>query len=83
MLENDARAQLARLPLTHRDPVALAARSRLNDACLALRGTYTKDTQRNVRVLEALDGDLRAFVRRLREAAEADDPRAAFADVKP
>jgi hypothetical protein len=54
----------------------------LNDACLAARGTYAQDAGRHEHVLEALDGDLQAFVRRLRESAEQTDPRAAFFETE-
>jgi predicted aminopeptidase len=80
-LEAAARDELARLPLEERDPATLAARARLSDACLALRGTYTEDMQRLADVLAALDGDLASFVERLREAAGADDPRDTFVDA--
>jgi predicted aminopeptidase len=77
-LEADARVELAALPLTRHDPESLAADIRLGDACLALRSTYTADTGRHAAVLEALGGDLRAFVERLRGAAKHDDPQTAF-----
>jgi hypothetical protein len=50
----------------------------LNDACLALSGTYHADTRRLAGVLAALGGDLAAFVARVKSAAEADDPRTAL-----
>ncbi len=59
------------------DPT-LAERVRLNDACLALAATYTADIPRYAALLERFDGDLRAFVARLREVSKADDPRAAL-----
>lgn len=79
-LEEEARAEIAALPLTTRDAPRLAEFVRLNDACLALRGTYRGDTPKLADLLEALEGDLRAFIQRLREAAESDDPRATFLD---
>ena len=51
-------------------------RIRLNDACLALHGTYAGDIAHHAAVLESLDGDLRRFVARLHRA-EA-QPRQAF-----
>lgn len=77
-LERDARAELAALDLTTRNAALLAERVRLGDACLALRGAYVQDTAHHQAVLDALDGDLGAFVARLIEAGEADDPRSTF-----
>jgi predicted aminopeptidase len=51
---------------------------RLNDACLALAATYAADIPRYAEKLGTLGGDLAAFVRRLRELADADDPREAL-----
>jgi hypothetical protein len=56
----------------------LAQRLRLNDACLALRGTYTDDLEHHAEVFAALGSDLTALISRLRAAAKTDDPRAAF-----
>jgi len=75
-LEADARARIAALELTWRDAHALAAELLLNDACLAISGTYHADTARLAAVLDALGGDLRAFLARVESAAETDDPRA-------
>ena len=77
-LERAFRKQLASLPLTSRDPASFAARARLNDACLALSGTYAADDARLKRLLGELDGDLFRFIERLRTAAEAEDPREDF-----
>jgi predicted aminopeptidase len=77
-LETAARARFAALPLTGRDATRFAERARINDACLAIQGTYVADTPQYREVLERLGGDLSAFVTRLREAADADDPRASF-----
>jgi len=55
-----------------------AERLQLNDACLALAATYASDIPRYAEKLEALRGDLVAFVSQLREAADADDPREAL-----
>jgi predicted aminopeptidase len=67
--EEEARAEIA---------APHAERLRLNDACLALAATYASDIPRYAEKLEALDGDLAAFVGRLREVADADDPREAL-----
>jgi predicted aminopeptidase len=56
----------------------VAASARLNDACLALTGTYSADLPGYAEALAASGGDLRAFVARLRAAAEEPDPRAAL-----
>jgi predicted aminopeptidase len=55
----------------------------LNDACLALSATYTGDVERYQRRLEALEGDLAAFVRRARAASRADDPSEHFFRADP
>ncbi len=77
-MERTFRQRLAALPLTSREPATLAAHARLNDACLALSGTYSADDTRHERLLGELDGDLARFIERLRKAAEAEDPRADF-----
>jgi len=77
-LEAEARAQIADLPLRVRPATAIAESLRLGDACMALRGTYSQDLRAHARLLESLDGDLAGFVLRLRQAAEAQDPRDAF-----
>ena len=59
-------------------PAPHAERLQLNDACLALAATYASDIPRYAEKLEALDGDLAAFVSRLRDVADADDPREAL-----
>jgi predicted aminopeptidase len=73
-LEREGRAEIAALPLHEQDAATLAKRVRLNDACLALSATYGTDMDRYVAALDALDGDLSAFIERVREAADADDP---------
>jgi predicted aminopeptidase len=73
--EAEARRAIASLPLEMRDPAQLAASARLNDACLALAATYAADLPRLEALLAALGHDLARFATRLREAAEADDPR--------
>ena len=77
-IEADSRGRLADLPLETRDAAQLAQRVRLNDACLALRGTYSADTERHAELLGRLEGDLPRFIDRLRRVAEEDDPRTAF-----
>jgi predicted aminopeptidase len=79
--EEEARSRLARLPLRVLDAEEVAAQSRLNDACIALRGTYTQDLPRHVAVLASLDGDLEAMVRRLVEVADATRTPAEFYDI--
>jgi hypothetical protein len=63
--ERKARAELAALPLRVIDANEVAAKARLSNACLALRGAYMRDLPRHAEVLVALDGDLEAMVRRL------------------
>lgn len=77
-LEEGFRMEMRSASLETRDPVQLAERLRLNDACLAIGGTYAADAPRHERVLQGLGGDLRRFIARLREAAHHDDPRAWF-----
>ncbi len=77
-LEVRAREEIGALPLTTRDADELAATARLGDACLALAGTYAADVPAFAARLDALDGDLGAFVRALRDAADAPEPRAAL-----
>jgi len=76
--EAQARAAIAALPLTTRDPARLAADARLSDACLALTRTYAADVESYAATLAALDGSLPRFVERLRQAAGSEDPRAAL-----
>jgi predicted aminopeptidase len=75
-LERRARDVIATLPLATRDATEVAESLRLNDACLALTGTYAADVGAYTEKLAALGGDLRAFVLRLHKAAESPDPRA-------
>jgi predicted aminopeptidase len=76
--EAGAREALGTLAITTRSPAALARRARLNDACLAIVGTYSADLPRYAEILASLGGDLQAFVGRMREAAKAPDPSAAL-----
>ena len=81
--ERAARAALAALPLTTRDPAFLAEHARLNDACQALVGTYQADLPRYAKALEGDGGDLARFVARALEAGKAPDPRAALLPPPP
>ncbi len=76
--ETALRQELAALPLKTRNATKLARHARLNDACLAARGTYTADMSRHENILRIHGGDLRAFVLRLERAAESKDPRTTF-----
>jgi len=82
-LEDAARARLARLPLRTRSAAELAPRLRLNDACLALTGTYAGDLPAHREVLARERGQLTRFVARLRAAAEREEPVAAFFGPEP
>ncbi|MCH2170959.1 aminopeptidase [Myxococcota bacterium] len=75
-LEHETRDRVSALPLPQGDPSRIARELRLNDACLALSGTYSADLPRYASVLEALGGDLMSFTARARQASEAPDPRA-------
>ncbi|MBW2289613.1 MAG: aminopeptidase [Deltaproteobacteria bacterium] len=77
-LENAAREELAGLALTGRDGTALAQTIRLNDACVALAGTYAAGIERYAANLAALGGNLGEFIARLRAAADAPDPAEAL-----
>jgi predicted aminopeptidase len=77
-LESATRREISRLTLASRDSAELAETIRLNDACLALSGTYGADTPRYVERLAELGGDLPAFIARLRETRGSPDPAAAL-----
>ena len=77
-LEESFRASVAALPLATQDPEWVAQNLRLNDACLALVGTYGADIAQHQQIYRAMDEDLPAYIARLKEAANAKDPRAAF-----
>jgi predicted aminopeptidase len=81
--ERTARAALAALPLTTRDPSWVAEQVRLNDACQALTGTYQSDLAGYAGALEADGGELPRFLVRALEAAEEPDPRAALLPPTP
>ncbi len=78
--ERVVRGELASLPLAVLDPAAVAAEARLGDACLALRGTYSRDLPRHAALLAALGGDLDALIRHLVEWAEREEPSERFFD---
>ena len=69
-----ARESLAALPLETRDPARVASQTRLNDACLALSGTYSDDLDDYAVLLSQSGGNLRAFVQRVLTAAKEEDP---------
>jgi predicted aminopeptidase len=77
-LEAAARRRLAAFAPPGAVPDAWAAGFRLNDACLALSGTYHADTPALERVLSTLGGDLVACVDEVRRAGEAPNPREAL-----
>ena len=79
VLESHFRERVAGLPFRARTPAqakGLAGKIRLNDACLALRGTYGSDIPAFQKQLADLEGDLAGFIRKMREAAESPQPRA-------
>ena len=73
-LTERARQSLGALALETQDPAQVARGSRLNDACLALSGTYLDDLEDYAALLSQSGGNLSAFLRRVRVAAEASDP---------
>jgi predicted aminopeptidase len=75
-LAEASRERLGALPLQSLDAEQLAREARLNDACLALRGTYAGDLDRLTAVLERLDGDLEELVRRVAALSGSEDPLA-------
>jgi len=77
-LESEGRARLAALQLDTRDAGLISERMRLNDACLALRGTYSRDLDRHAEVLGRLGGELPLFIEQLRGVKDSKDPRADF-----
>ncbi len=82
-LERAARDRIATVSLSNRDPAALAEHLQLNDACLALIGTYASDIERYAQRLDELSGDLPRFVAHLKAAADADDPKSALLSADP
>lgn len=77
-LEEAFRERLKALPLSFREPEQVARYARLNDACLALTGTYYSDLAQHQAVFESTGGDLPLFISQLKTAAEQENPRAAF-----
>jgi predicted aminopeptidase len=73
-LEQRARKRIRDLPLVTRDPIQLADVLRMNDACLALAGTYTAELERYTGLFARLDGDLVALIARLKGVKGATDP---------
>jgi predicted aminopeptidase len=73
-LEERARKRIRNLPLVTRDPNQLAAVLRMNDACLALAGTYASELERYAALFSQLDRDLNALIARLEAAKDAKDP---------
>lgn len=76
--ETAARERLKSLSLASYDPERLADKIALNDACLALRGTYSGDLPKFERALARFEGDLPSLIAGLKAASCADDPRAEF-----
>jgi predicted aminopeptidase len=73
-LEERARKRIRNLPLVTRDPDQLAAVLRMNDACLALAGTYAAELERYAALLSRLDGNLVALIARLKGLKGSNDP---------
>lgn len=74
-LAAEARARIAALAPPG-SPAGFAERVRLNDACLALAGTYAGDAEALALALHAEHDDLLALLRRLQTLSENDDPSA-------
>jgi len=73
-LEERARERIRNLPLVTRDAGRLAAALRMNDACLALTGTYASDREPYAELFSRLDGDLVALITRLKSVEHAKNP---------
>jgi predicted aminopeptidase len=73
-LEERARKRVRNLPLVTRDPNRLASVLRMNDACLALTGTYAAELERYAALFSRLDGNLVALIARLRDVKDSKDP---------
>jgi predicted aminopeptidase len=73
-LEQRARKRIRNLPLVTRDPSQLADVLRMNDACLALTGTYADEVDQYSKLYTRLDGDLTALIGRLKGVKGAKDP---------
>ena len=76
--EDGARRRLRELPLPSYESEELSRTIALNDACLALRGTYSEDVPLLEDVLNDLDEDLPEFIERLREAGTRKNPSESF-----
>ena len=74
VLTEQAREALGGLPLEVLDPARVASESHLNDACLALSGTYSDDLEDYAALLSQADGNLPAFLQRVLTAAAEPDP---------
>lgn len=89
LLESETRSRVAAKDFTVYNPLDLAQTLRLNDACLALRGTYAEDLEAHGRVFETLGRDLPRFIAHLRDSAAAatsdteEELRRAFFSVLP
>jgi predicted aminopeptidase len=73
-LEKRARKRIRNLPLVTRDPNQLADVLRMNDACLALTGTYAAELDHYATLYSRIDGDLTALIARLKGVKGAKDP---------
>lgn len=74
-LEAALRGEIAALQDTLLDTKRYAREVDLNNACLALAGTYEEDVPRYASLLERLEGDLGALLEIARAAAEKPEPR--------
>jgi predicted aminopeptidase len=77
-IDESARARIAALA-GFVAPDALARNARLNDACLALAGTYGVHIGRYERLMEERDLDLPSLIRAARTAADSEDPLGSLA----
>jgi predicted aminopeptidase len=82
-LEERTRDRVLALPLENLDPGRVAGSLRMNDACVALTGTYASDQEHYREALAQLGGDLESFVARLEVAADAEDPLQALLEDRP
>jgi predicted aminopeptidase len=73
-LEERARKRIRNLPLAARDPNQVAAVLRMNDACLALAGTYAGELERYAALFSRLDGNLVALIARLKGVKGSKNP---------
>jgi len=79
-LEERARKRVRNLPLVTRDANEVAAALRMNDACLALTGTYAAELERYAALYSRLDGNLVALIARLKRVEDSKDPLEALFD---